>query len=63
MKFLIDPKAGEAAIAACQAWNSFAEAKTPVAVAGNLVDLANAMSDLESWIPYQGETNEPDDSK
>jgi hypothetical protein len=54
---LIDPNAGDAAESAVRAWECFINAKDPLAQAHHLVNLANHMSDLASWVPpeeYEG---------
>jgi len=48
---LIDPEAGDAAESVVRAWECFTNAKDPLAQAHHLINLAEHMSDLASWVP------------
>lgn len=41
----------DAGLHALRAWERLSEATTPLREADALIDLANAMSDLASWLP------------
>lgn len=58
-EILVDPHAGDAVLSAYRAYESFANAKTPVNAAFALKDLHDAMSDVASWLPgYNADTGE-----
>lgn len=49
----IDPEAGSATRTAIEQWRRYCAAPDRLSAATALVDLANAMSDLSSWVPEE----------
>jgi hypothetical protein len=48
---LIDPEAGDAAESAVRSWECYANATDPMSQAHHLINLADHMGDLASWVP------------
>lgn len=56
---MIEPAAGDAVMSAYLAYKRWSTATTMLSQASNLIALANAMSDVASWLPgFNPETGE-----